>query len=356
MILLLLSGLALWYTDTLPWSLRFLRYAGDTDSRQRGHDHHRPVSDSRVHEHDHGRGQLRLHGSWHRDACLGLDIPPQMVRQGQERAATHQVTPPPWDRRVHRANELASAYPFAAEGLRFYARVAEFQRNLYSEIGRRRANSPAISSELSQREELDIAFLRPQFSQFLSMVGQIAPRPLAEASARMAYAEPAVPDQVLQDFWRDEGSDSGREAHSEFLLAWTFLQPWAEYLANRLSPPGLDGAPSFCPLCGSKPIVGVLRPEGDGAKKSLICMLCAHEWAFRRLLLSRMRRRARAATGPLFLARNRARTRRRLRHLPHLREKCGSDENRNRGPCRRRARGHSPGPLGARTRLREASE
>jgi len=31
-------------------------------------------------------------------------------------------------------------------------------------------------------------------------------------------------------------------------------------------------------------MVGVLRPEGDGARKSLICMLCAHEWAFRRLL------------------------------------------------------------------------
>jgi formate dehydrogenase accessory protein FdhE len=50
----------------------------------------------------------------------------------------------------------------------------------------------------------------------------------------------------------------------------------------------LDGcAPSLamstCPLCGGKPIVGVLRSEGDGAKKSLICMLCSHEWTFRRV-------------------------------------------------------------------------
>jgi len=29
--------------------------------------------------------------------------------------------------------------------------------------------------------------------------------------------------------------------------------------------------------------VGVFRGEGDGAKKSLICMLCAHEWNFRRI-------------------------------------------------------------------------
>ena len=45
----------------------------------------------------------------------------------------------------------------------------------------------------------------------------------------------------------------------------------------------VDGTPSTCPFCGRKPIVGVLRSQGDGAKKSLICMLCAHEWVFRRV-------------------------------------------------------------------------
>ncbi|HUN57171.1 MAG TPA: formate dehydrogenase accessory protein FdhE, partial [Candidatus Binataceae bacterium] len=51
---------------------------------------------------------------------------------------------------------------------------------------------------------------------------------------------------------------------------------------NRVRSPA-DGTPRRCPQCGSKPIVGVLRPEGDGAGKSLICMFCAHEWAFRRI-------------------------------------------------------------------------
>jgi FdhE protein len=44
-----------------------------------------------------------------------------------------------------------------------------------------------------------------------------------------------------------------------------------------------DGAPLRCPVCEARPIVGVLRPEGDGARKSLVCMLCAHEWTFRRV-------------------------------------------------------------------------
>jgi formate dehydrogenase accessory protein FdhE len=56
-----------------------------------------------------------------------------------------------------------------------------------------------------------------------------------------------------------------------------------EYLADHREIEIVDGTPSSCPLCGCKPVVGVLRSEGDGAKKSLVCMLCAHEWVFRRI-------------------------------------------------------------------------
>jgi len=70
---------------------------------------------------------------------------------------------------------------------------------------------------------------------------------------------------------------------TERYLAWLFLQPHAEYLAGRRSGVFSDGNLIRCPSCGSNPIVGVLRPEGDAARKSLICMLCSHEWAFRRI-------------------------------------------------------------------------
>jgi FdhE protein len=39
-----------------------------------------------------------------------------------------------------------------------------------------------------------------------------------------------------------------------------------------------------CPFCGEKPVAAVLRPEGDGAKRFLLCSLCFTEWEFRRLL------------------------------------------------------------------------
>jgi FdhE protein len=46
--------------------------------------------------------------------------------------------------------------------------------------------------------------------------------------------------------------------------------------------PGTGG--NVCPTCGEKPVAAVLRPEGDGAKRFLLCSRCFNEWEFRRLL------------------------------------------------------------------------
>jgi FdhE protein len=202
-----------------------------------------------------------------------------------------------WDRRIRRAGELASCYPFAAEGLRFYARLATFQRSLYADIQQALADSPAGDSTRSLREELDLFLLLPNFSRFLSLIEQIAPAPLAQAAGGLARKGTPGWQRAIEDFWHgdldtamavggaeEEWEDAARAAKSgERLLAWIYLQPYAEYLADQREKTVVDGAPSTCPLCGGKPVVGVLRSEGDGAKKSLICMLCAHEWGFRRI-------------------------------------------------------------------------
>jgi len=39
-----------------------------------------------------------------------------------------------------------------------------------------------------------------------------------------------------------------------------------------------------CPQCGARPLLGVLRPEGDGGKRFLLCSFCSQEWEFRRIL------------------------------------------------------------------------
>jgi FdhE protein len=53
-------------------------------------------------------------------------------------------------------------------------------------------------------------------------------------------------------------------------------------LQARAEPAEANGAK--CPSCGSKPVVGVMRGEGDGAKRALICSICALEWPYRRLI------------------------------------------------------------------------
>jgi formate dehydrogenase accessory protein FdhE len=198
------------------------------------------------------------------------------------------MTDAKWDRRIRRADELASSYPFSAEGLRYYARVATFQKSLYREIQKALADSPRISLDRPLRDELDLFLLLPKFPQFLSLVQQIAPAPLAQASGDLVQKGPAAWQHAIEDFWHGEfelaGVDhTGQADSSDPVLAWMFLQPYAEYLADNREIAPIDGTPSTCPLCGGKPAVGVLRSEGDGAKKSLICMLCAHEWTFRRI-------------------------------------------------------------------------
>jgi formate dehydrogenase accessory protein FdhE len=196
------------------------------------------------------------------------------------------MTASQWERRIHRANELTTLFPFAAEGLSFYLRIAKFQQTLYTQLHQLCADGPKPSPDRPLREDLDLQLILPLFPRFLSLIGEISPEPLAQAAVEIARGGPPAWQQTLAGFWHSDMKSvdvDGESANSELLLAWVFLQPYAEYLADRHGPTAPDGTPFTCPLCGGAPIVGVLRREGDGAKKSLICMLCAHEWAFRRL-------------------------------------------------------------------------
>jgi formate dehydrogenase accessory protein FdhE len=210
---------------------------------------------------------------------------------------TDKMTDAKWDRRIRRATELTSSNPFAAEGLHFYTQVATFQKSFYGQIQKALADSPKISADRPLRDELDLFLLLPNVPKFLSVIENAAPGPLAQAAATLLEQGPAEWQQAIESFWHADlelaaavddpeqvqAGDSPDKISADRLLAWIFLQPYAEYLADHREIAIVDGTPSTCPLCGGKPIVGVLRSEGDGAKKSLICMLCAHEWAFRRI-------------------------------------------------------------------------
>src|ERR1700678_3866395 len=122
---------------------------------------------------------------------MGVDVPPNVVLRRHRKTPTPAVaaqtmTGAKWDRRIHRADDLVSRYPFCAEGLRYYTRVATFQKSLYLELQKALADSPKVSSDRPLRDELDLFLLLPKFPEFLSLIQQIAPAPFAQASGALA--------------------------------------------------------------------------------------------------------------------------------------------------------------------------
>jgi FdhE protein len=186
-----------------------------------------------------------------------------------------------WDQRIQRAGELAVAHPFAGEVLRFYKGVATFQKELYAYVDAARGNGS--QKKVMALFDGDIDPLLPRFPEFLSCVGAFSPVPVANCAANLK-TQPARFAELLASCWRQAADSQVVSGDPEGLLAWIFLQPYAEFLADRGEHnPGNDGV-ALCPFCAGKPLVGVLRPEGDGAKRFLICALCSTEWAFRRIL------------------------------------------------------------------------
>ena len=188
-----------------------------------------------------------------------------------------------WDERIYRANELARTHPSASEVLRFYERIAGFQKALYSDIESACGHAKEARAPGTLREELDLFVLLPKFPRFLALVESMAPVPLVESAAELIAKGTEHWQGLLQSSWRDPDQQP-LPSFIEAALSRLFLQPYAEYLADHTQQTAPTQLQSVCPLCGGKPQASVLRQEGDGGKRSLICSLCSNEWDFRRML------------------------------------------------------------------------
>jgi FdhE protein len=189
-----------------------------------------------------------------------------------------------WDTRIRRANQLAAEYPFAAEALKFYERLTQYQKSLYSEIEAAHGMSRLQKLGGTLRREFDAPLLLPRFAGFLSLIEDIAPPQLAQATSELRNQGNGHSQAVLRGFWELDFSTAAEAPSGEALVSRLFLQPYAEYLADHSDWALPHGTPAICPLCEGKPLVGVLRPEGDGAKRSLVCFLCGMEWEYRRIV------------------------------------------------------------------------
>ena len=189
-----------------------------------------------------------------------------------------------WDRRIRRAHELAGVYPFAAEILQFYQQIAVFQRDLYVRILSASGGQAERRNNGSLRGDLDLFVVLPRFPAFLSLIQQVGPAPLARLANEIMEQGSERWIDFLTAYWTENSSDGPLALHPALFFPCAFLQPYAEYLAQRTEHSSTGATPNVCPLCGAKPQVGVLRQEGDGAKRSLICSLCLTEWNYRRIV------------------------------------------------------------------------
>ena len=188
-----------------------------------------------------------------------------------------------WDERISRAKKLSTIDSSAAEMLRFYERLASAQKQVYSRVAAECGETRVARPAGKLREELDLTLLLPELRGFLGIMERCSPAPLAAGVSEFASRGSAGWVELLSTWWGEpDRIGEARDPCAE-LCARAFLQPYAEYLAEHSEPPVIEATPSVCPLCGAKPQLGVLRPEGDGARRTLVCSLCATEWNYGRI-------------------------------------------------------------------------
>ena len=180
---------------------------------------------------------------------------------------------------IHRAQTLFRIWPSAAEVLQTLLQVLQFQGSLQAFLERSKFHS--FNAEQTFPWAIDLFPLLPHFRTFLQIMAASNSPTLAEKAEKLKMANPDVWEEHLQRYWT-HANQNVPSTEAFFLRA--FLQPIAEYLAEESAISTANYARSLCPYCGRKPACGVLRPEGDGAKRSLICSFCSSEWEYRRIV------------------------------------------------------------------------
>ena len=188
-----------------------------------------------------------------------------------------------YDARIRRAERLSSEHSFAAEFLDFYKHVAAFQKTLRANIASSNGIKSPSAPAAQLRDPLDLTVLLPHFRGFLSTIEQHAPSALGKSAHQMSLLSSDSWIATLEAYWEHAGKyDQQVGAFAQF-LARAFLQPYAEFRAALMPRAPMVMTVRLCPLCGARPLMGVLRVEGDSGKRFLLCSFCSQEWEFRRI-------------------------------------------------------------------------
>lgn len=168
------------------------------------------------------------------------------------------------DARIARAETLARKHSSAAPLLNFYAALARFQAPILADFRAQSATDPRA--------------LLCYFPDLVKLVSRCGTPVLADFAAQSLPTDEARLNLLLAAWEGEATLDPAARFYARVLL-----QPFAEYLASRGDVQSSAAEPA-CPFCHARPVAGVLRGEGDGGKRWLLCSLCSTEWQFRRVL------------------------------------------------------------------------
>jgi len=180
-----------------------------------------------------------------------------------------------WDKRVQRAADLAARFAYAREILAFYGEVLRLQQKIFDQVSAHSTAPGASDKPLRWRVDVDDALRH--MPALLSLVEEKGTAKLAEEARAVRTRSPEQQQAMLRSFLEGESSPNG-------FFPRALLQPFGERLAERIPGTSSPSDQSICPRCGSRPQAAVLRPEGDGGKRFLLCSFCLTEWEFRRIL------------------------------------------------------------------------
>lgn len=192
---------------------------------------------------------------------------------------------PSYSARINRANYLKTAYPFATNVLAYYAQVCTLQQSVFSELQTVLGGNSAITSPHTLREKIDVELLLDRVGTVLGGLVADSPGPLSIYLEEFLKESSDHWRRVLQNYVAHGGTSQRTQDAREELVCRIVVSPYAELLAGKADfSQSARPSDNSCPRCAALPLAGVLRPEGDGGKRFLLCSFCAGEWEFRRIL------------------------------------------------------------------------
>ena len=184
----------------------------------------------------------------------------------------------PWALRRHRAAELASRYPHAAEMLRLYQALLPVQEQAYVDARDSVFPSPRGTGQGGGNEIAEFASKRV-LPSVIDATASSGPAGLRDGVIKVFCT--ANPTDLVRKWLDQEPLDP-----FETYLARASTSPILEAVSSHPDPPPQGDDGSRCRRCGGLPQLSYFSFTGEAlltGPRYLVCSRCAHNWVFARM-------------------------------------------------------------------------